>query len=289
MQKFWYHSPVRFYKSLSDLEDMTNPQNTAFFGEKPSFPLEVNDVHRFLIPNYENEVPNDNYFIYCVNDTEEYKIQSVCEIVDGKLKYVTFGSDKNIKGRLEIRNEAGDTIFYSNCVDFIDSTDSEGRKFIKIATKHLYNRNLFDFESPNNWMITSVPAYCLGMTDVDVEVNNSRTGGNSTLRTRETYIDELVSYQFIARGDANILNFLQVHVTNNQFFIDGTQRTCVDKIERDEFSISGKLKFTNIKDKNGLNIQLDYNEVLQDIFVFVLGNDSKTIVYSDKNNNLIKV
>ena len=159
----------------------------------------------------------------------------------------------------------------------------------EIATKHTYNRNLFDFESPNNWMITSVPAYCLGMTDVDVEVNNSRTGGNSTLRTRETYIDELVSYQFIARGDANILNFLQVHVTNNQFFIDGTQRTCVDKIERDEFSISGKLKFTNIKDKNGLNIQLDYNEVLQDIFVFVLGNDSKTIVYSDKNNNLIKV
>lgn len=287
MQKFWYHSPVRFYKSLSDLEDMTNPQNTAYFGEKPAFPLEVNDVHRFLIPNYENEVPNDNYFIYCVNDTEEYKIQSVCEIVDGKLKYVTFGSDKNIKGRLEIRNEAGNTIFYSNCVDFIDSTDSEGRKFIKIATKHLYNRNLFDYQSDNDWILTSIPAYCFGITDIDADITTSRTGGNSTLKIRETFLDEIVQYQVIAKGDANLLNFLQVHVTNNNFYIDETQRTCVEKIDRSEFSMNGTLKFTNVKDENGMNISVNYSNLIIDALNTVLSNESKTIIYTDNNNNLI--
>nr|DAQ90047.1 MAG TPA: hypothetical protein [Caudoviricetes sp.] len=33
MQLFWYHSPVRFYKTLEELQDMTNPQNTQYFGE----------------------------------------------------------------------------------------------------------------------------------------------------------------------------------------------------------------------------------------------------------------
>lgn len=286
MHNFWYHSPVRFYPSLEELADMTNPQNSQYFGEKSAYPLELNDFHRFIIPNFQNEVSSENLSIWCVNDVEEYRIVSVCEIFDGLLKYVTFKSRKSISGRLEIRSDAGDPLFYSNCVNFIDSTDHAGRKFIRIATKHTYNRNLFDFQSPHNWIITSVPAYCLGMTDVEADISTSRIGNSGTLKIREASIDEIVQYEFVSKGDANLLNFLQVHVTNNQFFIDGTQRTCINKMDRDEFSMSGKLSFTNVKD-NGMNIQLNYSTLLENIFVTVLGNDSGTIVYAENNNNLI--
>lgn len=265
---------------------MTNPQNTQYFGEKAIYPLEVNDFHRFIIPNHQNEVSSENLSIWCVNSTEEYRIVSVCEIFEGKLKYVTFKSRKAISGRLEIRKSSGEKLFYSNCVDFMDSTDEDGRKFIRIATKHTYNRNLFDFQSDHNWIITSVPAYCLGMTDVESDISTSRIGNSGTLKIREASIDEIVQYEFISKGDANLLNFLQVHVTNNQFFIDGTQRTCINKMDRDEFSMSGKLSFTNVKD-NGMNIPLNYSTVLEDIFVSVLGDNSGTIVYAENSNNLI--
>lgn len=288
MHKFWYHSPVRFYRTLEELQDMTNPQNTGYFGEKKPYPLEFSYFHRFLVPNVDNSVTDTNLQIYCVSGLEIHRIVSVCEIVDGKLKYVTFKSKKPISGRLEIRNSMGETLFYSNCVSFIDSTDSEGRKHIRIATKHTYNRGLFDFQSPLNWIVTSIPAYCLGMTDVAAEVSNSRIGGNNTLKVKETYLDEVVSYQILANGDANLINFLQVHVTNNYFYIDGTQRTCLEKIDRDEFSMLGKIRFTNVKEKGtGLNASVTFDDLLTDIFTYVLGNESKTIVYSHNNKTLI--
>lgn len=264
---------------------MTNPQNSTFFGEHQPYPLELNDFHRFIIPNYQNDTTETDLFIWC----GEYRLVSVCEILGGKLQHVTFKAKQAVSGRLEIKTSSGETLFYSNCVEFIDSTDDDGRKFIRIATKHLYNRNLFDFESQYNWIITSVPAYCLGMTSVEADILNGRIGGNSTLKTKETYIDEVVEYQFLSKGDANILNFLQVHVTNNNFYIDGTQRTCLDKMDRDEFSTRGKLRFTNVKDREGFNIALEYDSILENIFVWVLTDDTKTILYTDNNNNLIQV
>lgn len=266
---------------------MTNPQNTQYYGETPVYPLEVMQLHRFLIPNYDNDVPVEEYFIFCVNSDGSHLISSTCEIVDGKLKYVTLGHTDSISGRLEIRNEAGETLFYSNCVRFMDSTDDMGRKFIRIATKHLYNKNLFDYNSPLNWIITSVPAYCLGMTDVDTDLSTSRTGANSSLKVREAYLDEVVQYEVVARGDANLLNFLQVHVANNQFFIDGTQRTCIEKIDRSEFAMSGKLKFVNVKDSEGLNIVKDFDDMFSDVMVYVLGESNTVLI--GLNNEIIQV
>ena len=289
MHKFWYHSPVRFYRTLAELQDMTNPQNAQYFGENKPYPLEVNEFHRFIIPNYQNILSAGDYFIYCVNEKEQYRIASLCEIVDDKLSYVTFLSKKNISGRLEIRNSDGETLFYSNCVEFLDSTDDLGRKFIRIATQHTYNRFLFDYNSPFNWIVTNAPAYCLGLTSVDADISTARTGNSGSLKIREASLDELVEYEFTASGDANILNFLQVHVTNNSFYIDGTQRTCIEKIDRDEFAMFGKLRFANIKDKSGLNLSVDYNTLISDSFIDVLSNDSKTIVYTNKDNDLIIV
>lgn len=233
----------------------------------------MGDFHRYLLPKYQNEFTEQDLSVWCVNPEEAYKLISVCEIEDGLLKYATFKSIKPISGRLEIRNTDNETLFYSNCIEFLDSTDEDGRKFIRIATKHTYNRNLFDYQGNHNWIITSVPAYCLGMTSVDADVSNSRTGGISTLKIKETYLDEITDYEFISRGDANVLNFLQVHATNNEFFIDQTKRTCTDKIDRDEFSIAGRLKFTNVKDKYGFNIFMDYDDILDDMYDTIYADD----------------
>ena len=259
---FWYHSPVRFMRKLEDFHDMTNPQNTQYFGSRKPYPLEKGVKHRFLLPKYGNTISQAKHELYIVNDREKVLLESSLFVENGYLKYITFQSDIDISGRLEIIDSSTNkTVFYSNCVRFLDSTDSQGRKYIRIATKHSYNRNLFEFENQGAWMLTNLPAYCLGETSIDIDISNSRIGGNSTLRARESYLDEVVHYQFKANGDANILNFIQVHATNNYFFIDGTQRTCIDKIDKDDFSMFGKIGFTNIKDSNGLNILLNEDDI----------------------------
>ena len=270
---------------LAELQDMKNPQNTQYFGDFRPYPLELNDFHRFIIPNFQNTVANDNVFFYVVNDEETYLISGIAKVVDGILKYVTFSSSKAISGRIEIRDSNNVTLFYSNCIEFLDSTHENGRKFVKVATKHTYNRNLFDFQSPNAWIITNLPAYSLGLNSVEAEINNARTGGISTLKTRETYIDELTEYEFISGGDSNVLNFIQVHVTNNEFYIDDTKRTSIDKIDRDEFSISGNIKLTNVKDKNGFNIFIDPN-ILNDIYDSIYAdNITYNFTYSHEPEN----
>lgn len=266
MHKFWYHSPVRFYRTLSELQDAKNPQNTQYFGEKNPYPLELGDFHRYLIPNYQNTVASSDLSIWVVNEKKALKILGVFNVEGGKLKYLTFKSKIAISGRLEIRDSDNNTIFYSNCIQFLDSTDNEGRKFIRIATKHTYNRNLFDYSNPKSYILTSLPAYCLGISSVEADINNSRTGGISTLRTRETFLDEIVDYEFTASGDSNILNFIQVHATNNEFYIDETKRTSVEKLDKDEFSMFGKVKFTNVKDNLGFNIPINYVDIIDDIY-----------------------
>ena len=281
MHKFWYHSPVRFYRTLSELQDAKNPQNTQYFGEKNPYPLELGDFHRYLIPNYQNTVTSSDLSIWVVNEKKELKILGVCNIEGGKLKYITFKSKIAISGRLEIRDSDNNTIFYSNCIQFLDSTDNEGRKFIRIATKHTYNRNLFDYSNPKAYILTSLPAYCLGINSVEADINNSRTGGISTLRTRETFLDEIVDYEFTASGDSNILNFIQVHATNNEFYIDETKRTSVEKLDRDEFSMFGKVKFTNVKDNLGFNIPINYVDIIDDIYQSIYAdNVSYAFTYS---------
>ena len=247
MHRFWYHSPVRFYPSLQDLEDKTNPQNNQYFGSVNNpYPLEIGIYHRFLIPSDRNDVTTNDLKLWIGGKN----IPANFRIENGKLKSVTFFYESEISGRFEIKAES-QTLFYSNCVQFVNSEIEDGRKFIRVATRHLYNRNLYDYNDRHNWMVTNLPAYCLGLFGAEVDVNNSRIGNSGTLKVRETAIDEVVDYEFMAEGDANILSFMQVHATNNQFFIDGTKRTAVEKLQPENFAMSGKMKFTNVKDKNG--------------------------------------
>lgn len=269
MHKFWYHSPVRFYKSLDAFADNTNPQNTQYFGNVgKSYPLELNVLHRFLIPNDNNTVPSEDLELWC----GQTQIPCVFNIVEGKLKRITFISKTEASGRLEIKS-AGQTVFWSNCVRFLNSEDEYGRKFIRVITKHTYNRGLFTFDTPYDWFVTNLPAYCLGQFKVDAEINNTRSGDNRTLKPRETYLDEIVEYQFVSSGDANILTFIQAHATNNEFYIDGTKRTITEKVESDDFAIQGKLSLTNQK-HNGYNITIDEGDVFDDAY----------FIYSDEIN-----
>lgn len=287
MQKFWYHSPVRFYKTEDELLDMTNPQNTQFFGSKNPYPLEINQFHRFLIPNYQNEIETEELELWLVGDNE-YQIPCEFGVNGGKLYRVTFIFDQWKQGSFEIRSSVGDILFYSNCVEFRDSTDWQGRKHLRIATRHYYNKSLFAFQNSQfDWMVTNLPAYCLGQFTIDSGFETERTGDNNTLQISDSFIDEVVSYQFIGDGDSNVFSFLITHVLNDTFYIDGTKRTIKEKPDVDEFSALGTFKFVNVKDENGLNIILDEDTIFSDAFKSVLGDGGKTMIYSYDDNYVI--
>ncbi|KQR93289.1 hypothetical protein ASG01_08815 [Chryseobacterium sp. Leaf180] len=286
MQRFWYHSPVRFYKTIEELEDMTNPQNTQFFGTPNApYPLEVNEYHRFLIPDYQNEIESEDLELWLIGETET---QIACQfgVGDNKLTRITFISFESLHGRFEIRS-GGETLFYSNCVRFLESTDDCGRKYIRIATKHYYNRNLFTFYGDDyDWMITNLPAYCMGIFDIDEDVDIAKNGSNSIIN--DAWIEENVSYEFDLKGDNNILTFLSVHSTNNEFYIDGTKRVRKEKPEAEEFSAKVVMKFANQKDSYGMNIFLDEKVIFADVMKQVLGNELKTIIYAFSGVDAIK-
>lgn len=243
---------------------MTNPQNCQFFGAKNPYPLEKGELHRFLIPNVDNEVITSNLKLFLVGDFEQ-EIQSLMTVIDSKLCAVTFRCDDFIQGHFEIRDDY-DTLFYSNCVKFIDSTDSEGRKFIRIATKHNYDKNLFPYsKSSSLYCVTNLPAYDLGRFTTEIDAKNNRVGNSASLISSESYTDEVVHYEFNAYGDANIISFIQVHAVNNEFYINGTQRTAIDKMEADEFAMIGKLKFTNVKNNLGLNKTINESDIFSDL------------------------
>ena len=67
MQKFWYNSPVKFYRIDSDFDDVLNPQNVQSFGEIKPYILEKGVLHRFLIPEHNNETDfHSNFDLYVV-------------------------------------------------------------------------------------------------------------------------------------------------------------------------------------------------------------------------------
>lgn len=68
----------------------------------------------------------------------------------------------------------------------------------------------------------------------------------------------------MGNGDANVLNFIQFHSINDDFFIDGVKKTALEKIEKDDFSMSATLEFASVKNEDGLNIILHEEEILMD-------------------------
>ena len=289
MQKFWYHSLVRFYKTLEELEDMTNPQNTQYYGHIKPYPLEVNFYHRYLIPNYQNEVEDTDLSLFLVGDDA---IQIPCEfgVSDGKLFRITFISSEEIQGHFEIRDSSGVAIFYSNCVRFNDSTLKDGRKHITIATQCNYNRNLFSYaDNKHDWMITTLPAYCMGEFDIDEEVNSGRSGNLGSTLISSAWTEENVSYKIRAEGDNNILTFIAVHSVNQDLYIDGTKRTRKEKPETSDFTNEITMKFSNVKDNDGLNIIFDEDTAFSDAFKIALANGEMPAVYTYNTNYIIPI
>ncbi|TQM18340.1 hypothetical protein [Chryseobacterium aquifrigidense] len=287
MQKFWYHSPVRFYRTIEELEDMTNPQNTQYYGHVKPYPLEVNSYHRYLIPNYQNEVEDTDLSLFLIGDNV---IQIPCEfgVSDGKLFRITFISSEEIQGHFEIRDSTGIAIFYSNCVRFTDSSMKDGRKYIRVATQCNYNRNLFSFaDNKHDWIITNLPAYCMGEFDIDEDIKSAKTGNLGSTKINSAWIEENVSYKIRAEGDNNILSFIAVHSTNQDFYIDGTKRTRKEKPETTDFTNEITMKFSNMKDENGLNIIFDEDAALSDVFKKALATGELTAVYVYNSNYII--
>ncbi|SHF18870.1 hypothetical protein [Chryseobacterium vrystaatense] len=290
MQKFWYHSPVRFYKTMEELEDMTNPQNTQFFGHKKPYPLEYDSYHRILIPNYENEVPEGAELLLWIVGEEEEIVPCEFGTFENKLVRVTFICKEFLTGHFEIRTTAGQVLYYSNCIQFIDSTDGYGRKHIRIATKHTYNRNMFSYDQQQfDWMITNLPGYCLGQFSIDEEIDTGTAGDLEMSVNNDAWVEESVNYQFEIEGDNNVLTFISVHSVNNDFYIDGTKRTRKEKAEVEDLSAAVTFKFSNQKDVNGLNILLDEGEIFDDVMKYALSNDRRTYIYAIDNEIGIEV
>ncbi|MEN5308739.1 hypothetical protein ABE425_14580 [Chryseobacterium cucumeris] len=285
---FSYYSPVRFYRTMEELEDMTNPENAQYFGHKEPYPLEVNAYHRFLIPQYNNEVNTTELKLFLVGN-EEVEIDSRLTIDNNKLFVVTFISFEEIQGHFQIRDSSGTALFYSNCVKFIDSTDYDGRKFIRIATKCTYNRNLFSYsDGEHDWLITNLPAYCLGEFEMDEDITIERAGDLLSSEISGSWYEENVKYRILAQGNNNILTFIAVHSVNQDFYIDGAKMTRKEKPEVTDNTQEVIMKFSYQKDKNGLNIILDEKKIFSDAFKYALGNKEKTKVYVYDNNKAIK-
>lgn len=287
MFKYPYHSPVRFYKSKDDLLDMTNPQNAQFFGSGNPYPLEVNDYHRFLIPNYENEIETEDLELWLVGRDE---VQIACELGfnNNRLFRVSFLSEQELTGNFEIRNTDGDAIFFSNCVKFVDSTDASGRKFIRVATKNNFDKAGFGFKNSDyDWFITNLPAYDYGLFMIDSDFQTSRNGTMNSLEIKDSYLDEVSTINFIGEGDCNVFNFILFSILNNEFYINGNKVTIKDKPDIDEFMILGKMKFAYNKNKDNFYITLDEESIFDDAFRSAIGNGEKTAVYTYNDNNAI--
>ncbi len=284
MHKFWYHSVVRFFRNTEDLIDLENPQNAQYFGHKNPYPLEIGKYHRFPIPNVDNDIDDDKLKLWLINDRET-QIPAKFKVIDGKLISITFISYDEIAGHLEIRKESGETIYFSNCVNFMDSTDFNGRKYIRIATRSTYNKNLFTWEDEkHDWLVTNLPAYNMGTFDIDEDVKSSRLGGGGSTVNTSPWIEERVSYRFEIKGDDNIIAFITVHSLNQDLYIEGTKRTRREKPEIGDMSSDLVMKFSNIKDENGMNITINEREIFGDVFNFALGNNEKTKIYTYDNN-----
>ncbi|MGU3377618.1 hypothetical protein [Chryseobacterium sp. M5A1_1a] len=273
---------------MEELEDMTNPQNTQYYGHKRPYPLEYSAYHRFLIPNYQNEVPTEELALYIIDGDSETAIPCEFGIKDGKLYRISFISYEQIQGFFEIRTVSGTVLFYSNCVQFVDSTDGDGRKFIRVATRCSYNRNLFSFgNSQYDWMVTNLPAYCMGEFDIDEDVKSSKSGNKGYTKIADAWTEENVKYVIEAMGDNNILSFISVHSLNQDLFIDGTKRTRKEKPEVGDMSSTITMKFSNQKDENGLNIIFNEDKIFDDVFKYALSDRDKTHIYVYEGNVII--
>lgn len=276
---------------MKELEDMTNPQNTQYYGHKNPYPLEYDSYHRILIPNYQNEVPVDKELQLWLVGEEETEIPCEFGVYENKLVRISFISFEVILGgHFEIRTNTGEVLFYSNCIQFVNSADDVGRKYIRIATKHTYNKNMFSYDQQQfDWMVTNLPGYCLGQFSIDEEVDTGQANELEMSVINDAWLEESVSYQFEIEGDNNILTFISVHSLNNDFYIDGTKRTRKEKAEIEELSAAVTFKFSNQKDENGLNILLNEDEIFNDVMRVALSNDKKSYIYAIDGNTGIQV
>ena len=278
MQKFWYNSPVKFFRFDSELNNVLDPQNVQDFGEIKPYTLEKGSIHRFLVPENNNDTAFTSGFeLYVVSGFTKIKITSDVYILDGKIKYITFLCNYNLRGFMQLQR-GNDVIYISNCVRFLDTTQSD-KKQARIITRHNYNRQLFDFSPDNAWFVTNIPSYENGYYSMDAEISNERIGGVSTLQTAETYLDEVVNYEISADGNGDIITFIQSSLTNIEFYLNGTKRTATEKLDVDDMTMFAQMSLVNVKDKNGFNIKIDEDIVFSDL-------NLKDISLTPKDNSL---
>lgn len=263
MHKFWYNSPIKFYSVNNEHYDVLNAQNIQTISRSKPYVLEVNKVHRIIIPDV---VLIDGAYKLLVSNNG-IKKEIPCKIIksgnDSAL--LTFKSDIVISGQL-ILNIDGVDFMYSNCISFEDTENSYGAKQLRLITRHSYNRQKFSYtDTENSYFAINIPGYEKGIYGLEADISNERVGELSTLETTETYLDEFIVYEFEVGGNNDIALFLASMTTNDELYINGTKRTLKEAIEFDENNIIATATFINQKDKYGNNITIDEDVIFSDI------------------------
>lgn len=270
MQNFWYNSPVRFTTIQDDFNDVLNPQNIQFYGKHQPYQLEKGELHRYLIPNSSIfQLQGTDAKLYIESGNKYLEVP--CEFSfrdDNYLNYITFKFDEDIIGQLviEVDNEK---VLISNCIHFTN-TEIDGVKQLRVVTKHAFNRQLFDYTDEHAYFVTNIPAYEFGNYYVDADIINQRNGGNATLKIQETFLDEVVRYNFNFKGDGDISTFVSSICTNTDLFINGTKRTLKEKLEIDEVGFLTSGTFVSEKDETGNNLTIDEFNVFEDLELFAI-------------------
>lgn len=269
MHNFWYNSPVKFTAYNEDFKDVLNPQNIQFFGLHYPYELELGVLHRFLLPDsQEFDLFDSNIKLYVYDGSNYTEIPSQGHFEDTKLIYVTFKCDLDIRGQLVVE-VLGNKVLISNCIHFTD-TSINSVKQLRIIARNNYNRQKFDYTNDNAYFVTNIPAYERGLYHVETDITNERNGGNATLKIQETYLDEVVKYEFDIRGNNDILNFIGSATTNTEFYINGTKRTLKENLELDDLGFFAFGSFVNEKDESANNITIDENVVFNDLELKVI-------------------
>ena len=107
MSSFWYHSPIRFYRSLSELTDKRNPQNAQYFGAEYPYKLEIGVIQNILIPiDLDFTLPSElisNCKLFISNGCDRLELKSRFIFNNNRLVSVAFISNDFFCGRLDRR------------------------------------------------------------------------------------------------------------------------------------------------------------------------------------------
>lgn len=278
------YSLIRWVNDLSGFEEINNPQNNQFFGVSKydtdkrnhysdfAYPLLNKDgyhwdgIHRLVIVEQND---NNNYTgelsVWYVSGSKEIQLPSFVNNDYSNIFYITiFAEGLTGCGHLEIRNET-QTYKYSDKIKFVSNLP-----YVSVHTKNQYNRDGFNWESSpeNNWIVTNLPAECIGLTEIvpEREIEYINQASPSLTQTKN---DKQISIEFNTNGKASVLDSIESLSGNlgngSGFYLNRVKVVPNADIDRDEENINSTGTFLYQYNEDYSLIEVDDNTIFSDL------------------------